>query len=62
MILDLIAHWPVDAAASVMVGDKEIDAAAGRAAGIGAEIVPGGELEEFVDRFLRRPRNRRADG
>ena len=54
MILDLIAHWPVDAAASVMVGDKEIDAQAGRAAGIGAEIVRCGELEGFVDRFLRR--------
>jgi D-glycero-D-manno-heptose 1,7-bisphosphate phosphatase len=53
MILDLIAHWPVDAAASVMVGDKEIDAEAGRAAGIAAEIVPAGGLESFVDRFLR---------
>jgi D-glycero-D-manno-heptose 1,7-bisphosphate phosphatase len=62
MILDLIAHWPVDVAASVMVGDKEIDARAGRAAGIAAEIVPGGELEGFVDRFLRRPRNRREGG
>jgi D-glycero-D-manno-heptose 1,7-bisphosphate phosphatase len=53
MILDLIAHWPVDTAASVMVGDKAIDAEAGRAAGIAAEIVRGGELEGFVDRFLR---------
>jgi D-glycero-D-manno-heptose 1,7-bisphosphate phosphatase len=59
MILDLIAHWPVDVAASVMVGDKEIDAEAGRAAGIAAEIVPGGQLEAFVEGFLRRPRNRR---
>jgi phosphoglycolate phosphatase-like HAD superfamily hydrolase len=40
-----------------MVGDKEIDAQAGRAAGIGAEIVRSGELEGFVDRFLRRRRN-----
>jgi D-glycero-D-manno-heptose 1,7-bisphosphate phosphatase len=62
MILDLIAHWPVDVAASLMVGDKEIDAEAGRAAGIASEIVPGGELEGFVDRFLRRPRNRRERG
>jgi D-glycero-D-manno-heptose 1,7-bisphosphate phosphatase len=62
MILDLIAHWPVDVAASVMVGDKEIDARAGRAAGIAAEIVPGGELESFVDRFLRRQSNRRERG
>jgi D-glycero-D-manno-heptose 1,7-bisphosphate phosphatase len=54
MILDLIAHWPVDTGASVMVGDKAIDADAGRAAGIAAEIVRGGELEDFVDRLLRR--------
>jgi D-glycero-D-manno-heptose 1,7-bisphosphate phosphatase len=53
MILDLLAHWPIDAAASVMVGDKEIDAAAGRAAGIRSEIVPSGELGAFVERFLR---------
>ncbi len=52
MILDLIAQWPVDAAASVMVGDRESDAQAGRAAGIAAEVVPGGGLERFVERFL----------
>jgi D-glycero-D-manno-heptose 1,7-bisphosphate phosphatase len=53
MILDLIAHWPIDTAASVIVGDKAIDVEAGHAAGIAAEIVRSGELEEFVDRFLR---------
>jgi D-glycero-D-manno-heptose 1,7-bisphosphate phosphatase len=53
MILDLMAQWPVDASASVMVGDKDIDAAAGRAAGIKAEIVPAGGLEGFVEKFLR---------
>jgi D-glycero-D-manno-heptose 1,7-bisphosphate phosphatase len=53
MILDLIAHWPIDKAASVMVGDKTIDVDAGRAAGIAAEMVRSGELEGFVDRFLR---------
>jgi D-glycero-D-manno-heptose 1,7-bisphosphate phosphatase len=62
MILDLIAQWPVDAAASVMVGDKEIDAQAGHAAGIAGEIVPGGELEGFVDGFLRRLRDRHGRG
>lgn len=54
MILDLMEHWPVVASSSVMVGDKEIDAAAGRAAGIASEIVPPGGLEAFVDRFLLR--------
>ena len=62
MILDLLAQWPVDAAVSVMVGDKEIDAQTGRAAGIAGEIVPGGELEGFVDGFLRRLRHRHERG
>jgi D-glycero-D-manno-heptose 1,7-bisphosphate phosphatase len=56
MILDLIAHWPVDSSASVMVGDKEIDAMAGRAAGVEAEIVPSGKLDDFVERYLQRQR------
>jgi D-glycero-D-manno-heptose 1,7-bisphosphate phosphatase len=56
MILDLIAHWPVDAAASVMIGDKEIDAQAGRAAGIKGEIVPPGKFESFVERYLQQRR------
>jgi D-glycero-D-manno-heptose 1,7-bisphosphate phosphatase len=62
MILDLIAHWPVDVAASVMVGDKEIDGEAGRAAGIAAEVVPAGGLESFVDRFLRQKRHPHGHG
>jgi D-glycero-D-manno-heptose 1,7-bisphosphate phosphatase len=53
MILDLMAHWPVDRAVSVMAGDKAIDVEAGRAAGIAAELVESGELEDFVDRLLR---------
>jgi D,D-heptose 1,7-bisphosphate phosphatase len=56
MILDLMDHWPIDAASSIMIGDKDIDVAAGRAAGIAAERVPGGELETFIERFLRRDR------
>jgi D-glycero-D-manno-heptose 1,7-bisphosphate phosphatase len=59
MILDLMAHWPVDVAASVMVGDKEIDAEAGRAAGIRSEIVAGGRLAAFVEKFLRQPNEQR---
>jgi D-glycero-D-manno-heptose 1,7-bisphosphate phosphatase len=53
MILDLMKHWPVDAARSIMIGDKEIDVAAGRAAGIAAAIVPPGGLEGFVETLLR---------
>jgi D-glycero-D-manno-heptose 1,7-bisphosphate phosphatase len=54
MILDLMQHWPVIAERSVMVGDKEIDLAAGHAAGIAAEIIVPGALGDFVDRLLRR--------
>jgi D,D-heptose 1,7-bisphosphate phosphatase len=54
MILDLTAHWPIAEEASIMIGDKESDAAAGRAAGIAAAIVPPGGLEGFVETLLRR--------
>ncbi len=54
MILDLMEHWPIAEEASFMVGDKEIDAAAGRAAGIASVIVPPGQLEAFVDTLLHR--------
>jgi D-glycero-D-manno-heptose 1,7-bisphosphate phosphatase len=56
MILDLMRSWPVDAEASIAIGDKERDAAAGRAAGIAAEIVPAGALESAVARLLARGR------
>ena len=54
MILDLMRSWPVIAQASIAIGDKERDAAAGRAAGIAAEVVPAGELEGAVERWLAR--------
>jgi D-glycero-D-manno-heptose 1,7-bisphosphate phosphatase len=54
MLLDLMNVWPVIREASIMIGDKESDAAAGRAAGIAAAIVPAGELEGFIEQLLRR--------
>ncbi len=45
MLRDLIAHWPVDLAGSFMAGDKDIDVAAGQAAGIASlKIGPEGLL------------------
>jgi D-glycero-D-manno-heptose 1,7-bisphosphate phosphatase len=54
MLLDLMSVWPVIREASIMIGDKESDAAAGRAAGIASAIVPAGRLEHFVGQLLSR--------
>ena len=49
MILDLLAHWGVEGRRSILVGDKESDIEAARAAGVKGYFYPGGNLLEFVE-------------
>ena len=48
MLLRAMADWPVDAARSVMVGDKAIDLEAGQRAGVRSLLFPGGDLSAFL--------------
>jgi D,D-heptose 1,7-bisphosphate phosphatase len=52
MLLDLMQHWPVAQASSVMVGDQESDMEAARRAGIAGLLFPGGRLDSFLSERL----------
>jgi D-glycero-D-manno-heptose 1,7-bisphosphate phosphatase len=59
MLLDLMQKWPVDQAHSFLIGDKESDIEAARAAGIPGQLFTGGSLPEFVTKCLETA-NKRA--
>jgi D-glycero-D-manno-heptose 1,7-bisphosphate phosphatase len=50
MILQALAAWPIDRAASVLVGDRASDLEAARRAGVRGLLFPGGNLAEFLRR------------
>jgi D-glycero-D-manno-heptose 1,7-bisphosphate phosphatase len=52
MFLDLMAHWPVEKSKSFVIGDKDIDLEAAKAAGLTGHLFPGGDLDTFVERIL----------
>jgi D-glycero-D-manno-heptose 1,7-bisphosphate phosphatase len=53
MLLDLMAHWPVDLSRSFLVGDRETDIQAAEAAGISGHLFQGGDLDDFLAPLLK---------
>jgi D-glycero-D-manno-heptose 1,7-bisphosphate phosphatase len=52
MLLDLIGNWPVERSTSFLVGDKDTDLEAARAANIVGYLFAGGDLDAFVQDCL----------
>jgi D,D-heptose 1,7-bisphosphate phosphatase len=53
MLRDLMQRWPVEPAGSLVVGDKESDIEAGKAAGLRGLLYTGGNLDDCLKPQLR---------
>jgi D-glycero-D-manno-heptose 1,7-bisphosphate phosphatase len=54
MITDLLSRFAVDTAHSILIGDKETDLEAARAAGLKGHLFSGGNLDAFVRQLIAR--------
>ena len=54
MLLGLATTWNIDLAASVMIGDRDSDVAAGRAAGCHAYLFDGSDLSRLAQQVIDR--------
>lgn len=61
MITDLANRFGIDLNASIMIGDRETDIAAGHAAGCAAFLFSGGNLYDFMESILERHHDGRAN-
>jgi D,D-heptose 1,7-bisphosphate phosphatase len=55
MLTDLMAHWPIDASRSFLIGDKHSDVEAARNAGLPGHLFTGGSLLRFVKEVMGNP-------
>jgi lipopolysaccharide heptosyltransferase II len=53
LVLQALADWPVDKRQSFMVGDKESDLEAAKAAGINGHLFTNGNLQAFIDVIIK---------
>jgi D-glycero-D-manno-heptose 1,7-bisphosphate phosphatase len=55
MLLSLAKSNMIDMANSIMIGDKETDMQAAKAAGIKGYLYKGGNLKQFLEPLIQHP-------